>query len=198
MATLILYASDNFIIAQLFTPAEVTIYNIAFKYFSVASIFFTIVLAPFWSMTTQAQEEGDWKWIRSAVKKLTALWVFLLIGGLVQLAVATPIYKFWTTNKILVPLQLSIVMFIYFLVSNWGSIYSNFINGIGKIKIQLVTATMGMIFNIPLAIFLVKFCHIGVIGVPVATIITMGGANIASMVQYRKIVNNTARGIWNK
>ncbi len=198
IAALVLYASDNFIIAQLFAPADVTVYNIAFKYFSIVSILFTIVLAPFWSMTTKAQTEGDWDWIKASVKKLIILWSILSLCGLLQLSIAHPLYKLWTNNKVIVPLALSLTMFLYFIVSNWCSIFSNFLNGVGKVRVQLYLSIIGMIINIPLAIFLVKVCHFGIIGIPVATIFTMGSANIVALIQYNKIVHLTAKGIWNK
>jgi len=198
IAALILYASDNFIIAQLFAPAQVTVYNIAFKYFSIVSILFTIVLSPFWSMTTQALVEGDWNWIKSSIKKLQYLWAGLLICGVIQFAVANPIYKLWTLGKVIVPLQLSGLMFVYFMVTNWSSIYSNFLNGVGKVKLQLYCGVGGMIFNIPFAIYLAKTCHMGIVGIPMATICTMLIANVIGVIQYNKIVNGTAVGIWNK
>jgi O-antigen/teichoic acid export membrane protein len=198
IAGLVLYASDNFIIAHLFAPADVTVYNIAFKYFSIVSVLFTIVLAPFWSMTTKAQTEGDWAWIKTSIKGLIILWSILFMCGLVQLIIAHPVYKLWTNNKVLVPATLSFVMFIYFIVSNWCSIFSYFLNGVGKVKVQLYISAVGMIINIPLAIFLAKICRFGVIGIPAATIFTMGAANIVALIQYNKIVHLKAKGIWNK
>jgi len=198
IAALVLYASDNFIIAQLFAPSQVTVYNIAFKYFSIVSVLFTIVLSPFWSMTTKAQVEGDWKWIKSSIGKLQYLWAILLVCGVIQFVVAKPIYKLWTLGKVTVPIELSFIMCMYFVVSNWSSIYSNFLNGVGKVKVQLYCGALGMIFNIPFAILLVKLFHTGVIGIPIATISTMLIANIFTMIQYNKIVNGRATGIWNK
>ncbi|MGY4383052.1 O-antigen/teichoic acid export membrane protein [Pedobacter sp. UYP24] len=198
IAALVLYASDNFIIAHMFEPSEVTVYNISFKYFSIVSVFFTIALSPFWSMTTQAKVEGDWKWIRGSVKKLLLLWGTLAFCGVIQLLVATPIYKIWTNGKVVVPVQLSFMMCFYFIVSNWCAIYSNFLNAVGKVRVQLYLAVFGMIVNIPLAIFLVKVCHVGVIGIPIATVTTMLCASVVAYIQYKKIINSTAKGVWNR
>lgn len=198
ISALILYASDNFIIAHLFVPAQVAVYNIAFKYFSITSIFFAIILSPFWSMTTKALTEGDWVWIKASIKKLVLFWTLLLVCGLLQLLISNPLYKIWTNAKVFVPVALSITMFLYFAVFNWCSIYSNFLNGVGKIRIQLYCSVIGMIINIPLAIFLVKVCHLGVLGIPVATIFTMACASIMGFIQYYKVVNKTATGIWNE
>ncbi|QEC74788.1 oligosaccharide flippase family protein [Mucilaginibacter ginsenosidivorax] len=198
IAALVLYASDNFIIAQLFAPADVTVYNISFKYFSIINILFTIIMVPFWSMTTHSFAAGDYSWIKKTVKKLVFIWGILAICCMVQAAVANPLYKLWTNNKVLVPLNLTIVMCVYVITTNWGAIFSNFLNGVGKVRVQLYLSIGGMIINIPMAVFFVRYCHAGIIGIPLATIITMIIANIFSSIQYKKIISATATGIWNK
>lgn len=54
IAAILLYQTNNIIISQLLGPAEVTPYNIAFKYFSILSMIFMIILSPFWSAFTDA------------------------------------------------------------------------------------------------------------------------------------------------
>lgn len=198
IAALVLYASDNFIITQFFNPSEVTTYNIAFKYFSVSNIIFSIVLAPFWSMTTQAHVEGDSKWIMAAVKKLLILWALLCFMELIQLAFSKPIFKLWTHNTVYVPFQLSAIMCVYFVVTNWGVVFANFLNGTGKIRIQLIYSVFGMIVNIPLAIFLIKTFNLGIIAVPLSTILVMIGGNTLASIQYKKIISKKAEGLWDK
>ncbi|WP_129715183.1 oligosaccharide flippase family protein [Pedobacter sp. SYP-B3415] len=198
VAALILYASDNFIIAQYFDPEHVTTYNLAYKYFGVTNIIFTIVLAPFWSMTTKAEVEGDYSWIKKAVKKLLFIWLGLFACQLVQLAVSVPVYKLWTRSAVTVPLQLSAVMCLYFLVMNWGVIFGNFLNGVGKVRLQLYFSVAGMILNVPLAMFFIKGLKLDIIGVPLATICTMLGGNVIATIQYNKIIKKQATGIWNR
>jgi O-antigen/teichoic acid export membrane protein len=198
IAALVIYASDNFIISQLFSPSEVTTYNIAFKYFSIGNVLFTIVLAPFWSMTTKAYSEKDFTWIKTTMKKLYMFWIFLLVINVIQLFVSNPLYRFWTHNAVIVPFSLSIVMCVYYIVLTWGAIFSNFLNGVGKIKLQLYFATASMILNIPLAVIFIKVFHFGVVGIPLATIIITSFVSVISYIQYKKIIGLTATGIWNK
>ncbi|GAB3911439.1 oligosaccharide flippase family protein [Mucilaginibacter boryungensis] len=198
IAALVLYASDNFIIAQFFTPANVTTYNIAFKYFSVTNIIFTIALVPFWSMTTKALAENDWSWIKTALKRLLMIWCALIVIELIQFAFANPLYDIWTQGKVVVPTSLSLIMLLYFITMNCGVIFANFLNGVGKVKIQLLTAIVSMVLNIPIAIVLIKVFHFGIIGIPIATITTMIGSITFSILQTNKLLANSATGIWNK
>lgn len=198
IAALVLYASDNFIITQLFTPADVSVYNVAYKYFSITNLALTIVLPSFWSMTTKAYAENDISWIKNSVNKLLLIWCILGVVGVVQLLVSNSIYNVWTDGKVKVPFVLSICMLVYYMIFNFAGILSNFLNAVGKTRIQLYYALFAMIINIPIAYILVKSFSLGIIGIPIATILVMSGAGIICFIQYRKIIQNNAKGIWNK
>ena len=198
IAALVLYASDNFLITQLFTPADVSVYNVAYKYFSITNLALTIVLPSFWSMTTKAFAENDFYWIKNSVNKLLLIWCILAVVGVVQLLVSDSIYHVWIDGKVKVPFVLSICMLIYYMVFNFTGIFSNFLNAVGKTRIQLYYALFAMIINIPIAYILAKSFSLGIIGIPIATILVMIGAGIICFIQYRKIIQNNAKGIWNK
>lgn len=198
IAALVIYASDNFIITQLFSPSDVTTYNIAYKYFSICNILFTIILAPFWSMTTKAYSEMDYSWIKNTMNKLFRFWLLLAVVLVSQLVVADWVYKIWTHSEVVVPFPLTIVMCLYFLIFTWGSIFSNFLNGVGKIRLQLYFSTASMFLNIPLAFVFIKGFHLGLIGIPMATIVVTSAASLISYIQFKKLVNLSATGVWNR
>jgi O-antigen/teichoic acid export membrane protein len=196
IAVVILYETSNIIIAQLFGPAQVTTYNIAYKYFSIIPMGFAIILMPFWSAYTEAWVKKDFDWIKNTVIKLKYLWAGISIVAIIMLIFSNFIYKIWVGKEILVPFSISAVIATYVILNAWCGIYSLFLNGIGKIKLQLYTSLIGAIVNIPLALFLGK--HIGVSGVVLSTCILALTSAVWSPIQYYKIINNKARGIWNK
>jgi O-antigen/teichoic acid export membrane protein len=196
IAAVVLYQTSNIIIAQLFGPAQVTPYNIAYKYFSVIPMALGIIMMPFWSAFTEAWVKNDILWIKNTIKKLTIIWILISIGTLIMLAFSNPIYKIWVGEEIKVPLSLSAVTAAYVIVNGWCGIFSYFLNGVGKIKLQLYSGLICTLINIPLAVFLGK--RIGIAGVLLATCILGVTSAIWSPIQYYKIINNSARGIWNK
>lgn len=198
VSALVLFTSDNFLITQLFKPADVTVYNVAFKYFSIGNILLTMFLSPFWSMATHSFETKDFAWIKNSMKKLKILWVLLIFIGLIQLVCAKVIFKFWTNDSVAVSFSLSTTMLFYFILLNWSAIYSNFLNAVGKIRLQLYFSILAMLINVPLAIFFVKFLHLGILGIPLATMIVMTFGDVLISMQYSKIINFTAKGVWNK
>ncbi|RPD94358.1 polysaccharide biosynthesis protein [Aureibaculum marinum] len=194
---LIIYQSTNFIITQYIGPAEVTVYNIAYKYFSIIMMGFTIIITPFWSAYTEAWAKNDMKWIKSTVKKLLNIWMMLSVAGIIMLIFAKQFYAFWIGTEIQIPFKLSLVLLLYFMTFTFGGVYNMFINGVGKVKLQMYTSVIGAILFIVIAISLAKYTDLGVVGLVLASIISNFNGIIIAPIQYKKIINNKAKGIWN-
>jgi Na+-driven multidrug efflux pump len=64
--------------------------------------------------------------------------------------------------------------------------------------LQFYYSIIAALINIPLSIFLAKQMKMGITGVITATIICIGLASVWAPIQYKKIINGTAKGIWNK
>jgi O-antigen/teichoic acid export membrane protein len=196
IAGLVLYESSNIIIAQLFGPAKVTTYNIAFKYFSMIPMVFAIIMTPFWSAFTKAWIEKDIAWIKNAMKKLQIVWVVFGIITIIMLICSNFIYRLWVGKEIVVPLSLSAAIAAYVLINAWNTIFSQFLNGVGKIRLQLYSGIWGAVLNIPLAIYLGRL--FGISGVIFSSVLLTGINMRWAYVQYSKIINNKASGIWAK
>jgi O-antigen/teichoic acid export membrane protein len=196
IAAIILYQTSNIIIAHLFGPEQVTPYNIAYKYFGVITMTFSIIMLPLWSAFTEAWTKKDITWIKNTVNKLILIWGLIAISVIIMFVFSTFIYRLWVGKEIKVPVSVSAVMAAYVVINGWCGIFSQFLNGVGKIKLQLYVGIVGALINIPIAIMLGK--HLGIYGVILSTVI-LGIINAFwSPIQYMKIINNKATGIWNK
>ena len=198
LAGLILFATDNMIITQIFGPSEVTTYNIAYKYFYYVYIIFNIILSPFWSAYTEAYVKKDMQWIKKTVKKIKILWLTTSLLVLVMLAISGFVYKIWIGGSVTVPVSLSAVMALFVIMGNWNNVFAYFINGVGKIRLQLYSSVLTAVINIPLSIYLAKYLNMGITGVITATCICVAFGSILGPLQYSKIIKNKATGIWAK
>ena len=122
----------------------------------------------------------------------------MVLGSIVLLAISPFFYKLWIGNKLTIPFFMSFCMFIYVVAVTWGSIFVIFLNGIGKVRLQLYFAIGAGILNIPLCILFAKTFQLGPSGVILATTICMSFGPILAPIQFKKILNKTAKGIWNK
>lgn len=198
IAGLVMYQTSNIIIAHFFGPAQVTPYNIAYKLFSTISMVFAIVMMPFWSAFTEAWTIKDISWIKRSINKLLKFWLLMILFGLILLISSPWIYSIWIGEEIKIPFLLSTLLFIYFSLFTFGGVFNMFINGVGKIKLQLYSASIGAIIFFPSAYIFIKYTSLGIAGLVIATILSNFYGPILAPIQYKKIINNTAKGVWNK
>jgi O-antigen/teichoic acid export membrane protein len=196
LSCLLIYSSANFIIIQLYTPKEVTSYNIAYKYFNIVMMIFVIIVTPLWSAFTNAYAQNDLPWIKNTVKKIEFVWLLSIGGTIALLFGANMFFKLWVGDTVKIPWSLSISMAVYAIIYNLLSTYNYVINGTGKVYIQTLHAIISIIVYLPLAYLLTKY--MGPCGVINASTIVLIPLVVCSFLQYRKIVSGTAVGIWNK
>ena len=175
IAVLLIFTFDNFLILHLLGSSEVSIYNVAFKLFSILPVSFTIIMAPFWSAFTEANVKSDIEWMRSSIKKLNYSIVIAAICSLILLSSYQIVLDIWmpSNNRIVPPFNLMLILSFFVLISIWNNIYSFFLNGIGIVKVQVQTSIVGGLINIPLAIFLVKYCQLGLAGIVISMCLSL-------------------------
>ncbi len=195
---IIVFATDNVIITKLFGPHEVTPYNIALKYMNIGAILLNIVLAPAWSAFTEANVLNDIDWIKTTLRRLLGFWGLSLLLILFMVAISGVFYEIWIGDQVSIPFSLTILMAIYVAQSAWNRIFAEYINGVGKIALLLRLNIIVGVTNIPLSVFLATSMNLGSHGVILATIICMMLGSFFAPLQTFLLVNNRAKGIWNK
>lgn len=188
IAVLVIFQTSNILIAQLFSPEEVTPYNIVFKYFSVITIGWGILMTPLWSAFTNALALSDFTWMKNILIKLNKF-MFLTIFILIVMSVlAKPIISFWTDNQVTVSTSMIRIFVVYTAISIWNNIYAYFLNGISKINVQIYTSIVAALLHIPIAICLVKYVHMGPEGVVLSMAISLSFFAFAGPISTLKIL----------
>ena len=85
-----------------------------------------------------------------------------------------------------------------FLLDMWIRIFDFFINGIGKIQVQMIVNVAMAFINVPMAYLLAVVCDFGALGVVLASILSYGVMAVISPLQASMLLNHTAKGVWNK
>ena len=83
------------------------------------------------------------------------------------------IISFWLEEKVSVDNSLILLIAFFAIVRVYGAIYMSFLNGVGKIKLQLKLYVIGSLINIPLSIILVNNTSLGSGGAVLATTISI-------------------------
>ncbi|MFV0470009.1 MAG: lipopolysaccharide biosynthesis protein [Dysgonomonas sp.] len=196
MAAIFVFQSTNIIIAQILGPEQVTVYNIAFRYFTIPTTIAAIILSPFWSAITDAYVKKDYIWMRKINKQINHFMILISLVLIVALFVAEPIYKLWIGDNVKIPKQISMAMMINLLATNYFNMKVIIINGIGKIKLQLIIYAVLSIIFIPITVILGKF--FGLTGIIYSNFMVYLLFAILLDIQSRKILKITAKGVWDE
>lgn len=191
------YQTNNLIITHYLGPHEVTVYNVAFKYMQIIPMVFTIVITPFWSAFAEAKVKQDFAWMRKTRRRLMQIVLLLAIAGLLMVIISPFFYKIWIKNAVTVPFIVTLLVYIFQVINIWGTMWTQLLSGLGKIRLQVICSTICCVGYIPVSCyFCSRFGLIGVLGVSI--VLPLICTSWFGVVQTRKIINRTATGIWDK
>lgn len=197
VAYIIVFSTSNIFITQFYGPAEVVVFNIAYKYFYVPVMVFSIVMSPMWSAVTDAYTKSDFIWLKKTLKHLNMFSLLFAIGIIIMIFISNWVYKIWVGDKVQVPFGLSVLLGIYAIMQVAIAPYSSFINGMGKLKLT-VSATFFGITVYLILIYVFGRLFNNSMGVVMAILCTHVIGAIIQPTQTYKLLNRTAKGIWNK
>lgn len=193
---LVIFGAANMFITQYCGPSAVTTYNIAYKYFNLLVIAYTIILAPMWNAYTDAYVKGDMKWIANNFNRTLKLWGVSVIGGIIMLLGCQIFYHLWIGDNVSVPFTVSLSTLIYVCFFNLNNCVTYLINGLNKLKVQIVTS---LAFT---AIYVLVVLSIGdklgIEGVVLCMAGSYASMSIIHLYQCRLLIKNKAKGIWNQ
>ena len=198
LATIVIYQTNNILIARYASLEAVPQYQAANKYLSIFVILFSILTNQIWSANIEAYRKNELEWMKKVLRGVFRIWVgsILLMG--VMILVAPFIYQFWLQGKIEISVSLTAIVALSIATTIWINMFNLVINGTGKIRIQMIGWIIAGILNIPLSILFAKVMDFGVIGVVFGTIASLIPLAILSPIQVRKVLTGNDRGIWAK
>lgn len=193
---IVIFGSSNLFIAQFCGPSDVTIYNIAFKYFNLLAIAYTIVISPLWNAYTDAYVKGDMKWINRTFNRACKIWGLTVVIGFVMFIFSSLFFRFWIGETVMIPFNVSVGVLLFICSFNLNNCVTYLLNGLNKIRVQIYTS---VIFTI---LFLITM-YIGgesmdIMSISVCMAISYICMSLIHLYQCNLILNGKAKGVWNK
>ncbi|MGL5705830.1 MAG: lipopolysaccharide biosynthesis protein [Tannerellaceae bacterium] len=196
ITSMLLFAFNNIVISNTCGPSDVTKYSVAYKYMSILYLIFMAILSPLWSATTEAYAKGDSLWIKQIYKKMNVLWALFIFVGFIMILISQLVYAYWLNNELKPDYLLLSLLFVYMILWMRYTLYRTFMNAIAKIKMQLIITTMEGLLHIP--IIYISSLYFNIYGVVIVMIIWSLINSVWEPIQFNKLINNKAHGIWNK
>ena len=193
---LVLFQSTNILISYVSSPLEVTNYNIAYKLLNCGMMLYTMITAPLWPAYTDAYTKQDYVWMSNVRNRMKKILLFSILGCFIIVALSQPIYHLWIGEKVTVPFTMTLLVAIYVSAYCWMNLNGTLLVGMGKIQLETRIVLVGMFLHIPVSLLLGKY--IGAYGVLVSLIVINLFYAIVMHIQVNRLLNKTAKGIWNK
>lgn len=189
IATVFMFSITSMLIIQLLKTEDVAIYNVTFRLFSILTLVFSLIVTPYWSAFTEAKGKNDFHWIKKAIYKLNVFLIILTAGGIILCIFHQSILNLWLGKRKIVPgMNVAIMMVIYATLLNWSNIYSHYLNGIGKLRLQTIIAVLQAIAIIPLCFLFTKYFSLGLLGIILSmTLCMVPFAIIGPIVTYKSL-----------
>ena len=169
IAALVLFQTDNLIIAHYLGAAAVTPYSVTWRLFTYTTIFQTLASPSYWPAYAEAFARGDRAWVRRSFPanfKITVASTLALAVPLVFFG--QWIIKKWAGSGAVPSSRLLLWMGIWSIIYGAMSSQSCLLASAGRIKAQAIYATVAAGVNLILSIILVQ--KFGLTGVIMGTI----------------------------
>lgn len=173
---------------------SVTLYNVAYKYFSILLLVMGLIVNPLWSAFTDAFTKKDIAWMRGTLKKCDQMNILVVLVGIVAYFVAPTFYKLWIGDTLQIPDALSLWVMIFAVAQTIGFVYMTLINGIGRVKIQTILFCVFAVMAFPVMSLSTR--NFGVIGIVFLPTTVYLAQTLFLRIQLKKLVNGNEYGIW--
>lgn len=170
IAALVLFQTDNLVIARFVGPEAVTGYSIAYRLFGTLALLHSLALTPLWPAYAEAAARGDWAWIRRAFGRTLVGGMALVTAVVIGLGLlADPLIRVWTVGAVSASPELVWLMAAWAWLWAWGNTFAFLLNGLGRIRFQMIVGLILAVVNLTLSILWAQ--AYGVVGVIGATVV---------------------------
>lgn len=164
LSALIILQGSNIIILKFIGPEEVSVFSLVYKYFNVIVTIFTLILTPYWSYFTESYAKNNYKQIKRGFIQLLISWIGVDIIGIIMWIILPFSFRIWLNQELSIPSYLPLMLLLFSIFSNLGSIFIYFLNGTSRyLNLQLAIVLVLALLLYPVSAFLLP--TFGVLGV---------------------------------
>lgn len=170
ISVLLIFQTDNIIIAHFAGAAEVTPYSIAYRLFGYTVLIQNLIFPNLWPAYAEAIARNDIRWVKRTYRsnQLVSL-VLTVVLAVPLIFVASPIIRVWAGDAALGTLPLYAWMASWYVIYAVMSAASCLLSASGRIKTQMIYALATAVANITATLILIGMW--GITGVIAGTVI---------------------------
>lgn len=170
IAGIVLFQTDNLIIAHYLGAAAVTPYSVTWRLFTYTALFQILAGPAYWPAYAEALARGDLVWVRSRFRanfRITIVSTLLLALPLVLFG--RWFIEKWAGSAAVPTASLLVCMGIWSVIYSAMNSQSCLLASSGRVKIQMIYSVLASAVNLVVSVVLVQ--RIGLVGVILGTIV---------------------------
>jgi len=177
IAGLVVFNSDNLVIAHYLGPAEVARYSVAWRLVGYSAILQTLISPALWPAFTEAFDRGDLIWVRSTFSRIMTITMSAsIVLAIVFAATGRWFIRIWATDAAVPSETLMLLMATWVVISTFMNNTATVLASKGRTRVQAWCSIASSGLNLALSIWLVQ--RIGATGVILGTIVAYIGVLI--------------------
>lgn len=189
---ILLFQTDNLIIAHFMDASAVTPYNVTWRLFTYAGLVTTLFNSALWPAYADAYARKDGAWIRRTFRR--SLWATLvlttLLAGLL-VVIGEWFIRHWAGPEAVPPFAVIAWMGVWSVISAAMGACASLANATGHLRGQMICGFLAALLNIGLSVWLVQTA--GLAGVIAATVIAYAVCVIVPIaLETRAILNKVS------
>jgi O-antigen/teichoic acid export membrane protein len=171
VAGLVVFSSDNLIIAHYLSPAQVTPYAVTWRLVGYIGAVQALIFPAMWPAYSEAWQRGDLAWIRKAYSRLRTATIAVLAGGCTAMILGgRAAIRIWAGRAAVPPAPLLWLMCVWIAIYAFATNQSCLMGATFRVGKQAVSSVIAAAFNLALSIVWVR--SMGPFGVLLATILS--------------------------
>jgi O-antigen/teichoic acid export membrane protein len=192
IAGLILFQTDNLIIAHYLGVAQVTPYSVTWRLFSFTTLIQAIIFPYLWPAYTEAYVRNDFGWIRRTFRANMLVTMSVTVPIIIVCVLyGQVIIKGWAGGDAVPTSSLLIWMGIWSAINVSMSVIACVLNSLGHVKGQAIYGSVTALVNLTLSIWLATY--FGITGVIMGTVIAYAVCNIVpALIEMNSVLNKLA------
>ncbi len=171
IAALVLYSTDNVIIARVLGASQVTPYSVAFRLFTLPGLGLSLAFPYLWAAYAEALARGDNGWVLRTLRLTTT--AATIVGAVVSLPLVVfgrEIIRLWAGAAATPPMAVLAWMGLWSLVLAPANSVVCLLNAAGRVRWQVWTGVLCAVANVMVSVWWARV--FGISGVIAATVTT--------------------------
>lgn len=157
VGVMFIFSSDQYIVSNVFGPADVAMYEIVNKYFQFPMLIFMATFSPLWSLFANQFILKNYEGIKNSFNKFNKLFILMILANVFFAIICPWVIKIWIKTDLSIALDFIYLTAFAASLRIFTVFYSYFLYGVNHLNFYIFVLLMSVLVKIPLSYLFINF-----------------------------------------